>query len=90
MTPEEAGLRLDRWLATRLPQLSRTRLRALVEAGRVSVAGQARKPGYRLRSGERVTVELLPPEPERLEPEPIPLSVVFEDEYLLVVDKPAG
>lgn len=88
--PEEAGLRLDRWLAARFPGLSRTRLQALVEAGRVTVAGQPRKPGYRLRSGERVTVALLPPEPERLEPEPIPLSVVFEDEYLLVVDKPAG
>lgn len=88
--PGEAGLRLDRWLASRLPQLSRTRLQALVEAGRVTVAGQPRKRAYRLRAGEQVSVTFTPREPEALAPERIPLSIVFEDEYLLVVDKPAG
>lgn len=88
--PEEAGLRLDRWLASRLPQLSRTRLQTLVEAGRVTVAGQPRKAAYRLRAGEQVSVTLTPQKPEALAPERIPLSIVFEDEYLLVVDKPAG
>ena len=88
--PDEAGLRLDRWLASRLPQLSRTRLQALVEAGRVTVAGQPRKAAYRLRAGEPVSVTLAPEEPEALAPERIPLTIVFEDEHLLVVDKPAG
>lgn len=88
--PDEAGLRLDRWLAVRLPQLSRTRLQTLVHAGHVTVAGQPRKPAYRLQAGDRVRLELPPPEPEALAPEPIPLTVVFEDEHLLVVDKPAG
>jgi len=88
--PEAAGLRLDRWLAARLPELSRTRLQALVEAGRVTVAGQPRKASYRLRAGEQVSVEPAPPPPQTLAPEQIPLSIVFEDDSLLVVDKPAG
>lgn len=88
--PEEAGLRLDRWLATRLPELSRTRLQTLVEAGWVTVAGHPRKAAYRLRAGERVSVTLAPPRPQSLTPERIPLSILYEDEYLLVVDKPAG
>ncbi len=88
--PEEAGLRLDRWLSVHLPGLSRTRLQALVEAGRVTVAGQSRKAAYRLRAGERVSVTLEPLTPESLAPERIPLSVVFEDEDLIVVDKPGG
>jgi 23S rRNA pseudouridine1911/1915/1917 synthase len=90
VAPEEAGLRLDRWLAQRLPELSRTRLKSLVEARQVTVAGQPRKAAYRLRAGERVSVTLPPPAPESLAPERIPLSVVHEDEDLLVVDKPAG
>ncbi len=88
--PGEGGLRLDRWLAARLPQLSRTRLQALVEAGEVTVGGRRRAPAYRLRVGETVSVRLPPPAPRSLAPEPIPLTVVFEDEHLLVVDKPAG
>ena len=90
VAPEDAGLRLDRWLAARLPELSRTRLQALVEAGRVVVAGRPRKAAYRLRAGERVSLEFPPPAPEALAPEQIPLAVLYEDEHLLVVDKPAG
>ncbi len=86
----EAGLRLDRWLAGRLPDLSRTRLQTLVEARRVIVAGQPRKAAYRLRAGERVSLEIQAPVPEPLAPEKIPLAIVYEDEHLLVVDKPAG
>jgi len=88
--PEEAGTRLDRWLAARFPELSRTRLQALVETGKVTVAGQPRRAAYRVRAGERVAVEIALPEPQRLAPEPVPLSIVYEDADLLVVDKPAG
>jgi 23S rRNA pseudouridine1911/1915/1917 synthase len=56
----------------------------------VTVDGRQRKPSYRLRRGETVTVEVPPPEPLALVPEPIPLDVVYEDPALLVVDKPAG
>ena len=86
----EAGARLDRWLAAHFPEFSRTRLQALIEAGQVTVAGRPREPAYRLRAGEQVRLALPPPAPQPLAPETIPLSIVFEDEHLLVVDKPAG
>ncbi|MBI2524481.1 MAG: RluA family pseudouridine synthase [Candidatus Rokubacteria bacterium] len=86
----EAGTRLDRWLAGRLPDLSRTRLRALIEGGEVRVGGHAVKAARRLRAGERVEVLIPPPPPESMAPEAIPLRIVFEDEDVLVVDKPAG
>jgi len=85
-----AGMRLDRWLAERLPDISRTRLQALVQEGRVSVDGARRKASYRLREGERVFVTVPPSPRATLVPEPMELAVVFEDEHVLVVDKPAG
>ncbi|MFQ5830235.1 MAG: RluA family pseudouridine synthase [Candidatus Methylomirabilia bacterium] len=88
--PAEAGLRLDRWLAAHFPGLSRTRLQTLVGEGHVAVNGVARKASARLKAGERITVEIPPPPPEALLPEEIPLGIVFEDDDLLVVDKPAG
>jgi 23S rRNA pseudouridine1911/1915/1917 synthase len=88
--PAASGRRLDRWLAERLPHHSRARLQALIEAGRVRVDGIPRKPAQRLRGGQRVEVEVPPPAPETLEPEPGALAVVFEDADVLVLDKPAG
>jgi 23S rRNA pseudouridine1911/1915/1917 synthase len=85
-----AGARLDRWLADRLPELSRGRLQALIGEGRVRVDGTARKPSHRLAGTERIEVEIPPPPPETLEPEAIALSVVHEDADVLVLDKPAG
>jgi len=86
----EAGRRLDRWLAERLPELSRTRIKALVEGGRVSVDGASSKAAHRLKNGERVEVVVPPPTPEEMTAEAIPLTIVFEDAHVLVVDKPAG
>jgi 23S rRNA pseudouridine1911/1915/1917 synthase len=86
----EAGTRLDVWLAARLPDLSRTRIRALVDAGHVRVDGVLLKASHRLKTGERVDAEIPPPPPEEMAAEAIPLRVVFEDEHVLVVDKPAG
>jgi 23S rRNA pseudouridine1911/1915/1917 synthase len=86
----EAGRRLDRWLAGRWPDVSRTRLRALIERGQVRVDGRAAKPALRLRAGQRVEAERPEPPPADLAPEPGPLAVVHEDEHVLVVDKPAG
>lgn len=85
-----AGERLDRWLAARVPGLSRARLQALISGGHVRVSGLARKPSHRVVAGERIDVEIPPLPPEELEPEPIALSVVHEDEQVLVLDKPAG
>ncbi|HLC40464.1 MAG TPA: RluA family pseudouridine synthase [Methylomirabilota bacterium] len=88
--PGEASARLDRLLVTRLPDISRTRLQQLIEEGNVRVNGAARKASYRLRAGERVTITIPAVRVEPLRPEPIPLTIVYEDDDLLVVNKPAG
>lgn len=85
-----AGERLDRFLAAAQKDLSRSRLQALIRAGQVLVAGRPARASQRLRSGERVLVELPEPRDLALEPEAIPLAIVHEDAHLLVVDKPAG
>src|SRR6266571_3760655 len=86
----ESGTRLDVWLSARLPDLSRTRIKGLVQAGQVLVDGRRVKAAHRLRPAERVEARVPPLPPEELTPEPIPLAIVFEDEHVLVVDKPAG
>jgi len=86
----DAGRRLDLWLAARLPELSRTRIKALVDGGHVSVNGASSKAAHRLKAGERVDVVVPPPAPEEMAAEAIPLTIVYEDAHVLVVDKPAG
>jgi 23S rRNA pseudouridine1911/1915/1917 synthase len=91
----DAGGRLDRFLgqaaAARRIALSRTRLKALIEAGEVSVDGAiARDPSTRLIEGARIVFEAPPPEESPLAGEDLPLVVVYEDEHLIVIDKPAG
>ena len=88
--PASAGARLDRWLSERLTDLSRARLQSLIRGGLVRVDGAASKAAHRLRGGERVEIEVPPPADETLTPEPVPLSLVYEDPHVLVVDKPAG
>ena len=88
--PASAGARLDRWLSERLPNVSRARLQALIRGGLVRVDGAVLKAAFRLRGGERIDVEIPPPPDETLAPEPVPLSIVYEDDHVLVVDKPAG
>jgi 23S rRNA pseudouridine1911/1915/1917 synthase len=88
--PAAAGLRLDRWLVGHVPDLSRARLQALIDEGHVRVGGAVTKPAHRLRGGEAVEIEIPPAPAQELEPEPIALSIVHEDEHVLVVDKPAG
>jgi 23S rRNA pseudouridine1911/1915/1917 synthase len=82
--------RLDAFLASRFPALSRTRLAALIREGHVLVNGLVPRKRDRPRSGDRIVVEVPPSQPSDLLGEAIPLTIVFEDEYLLVVDKPAG
>jgi 23S rRNA pseudouridine1911/1915/1917 synthase len=87
----EEGLRLDRMLALHLPLLSRTRLKRLIETGRVSCAGApCRDPALRIHAGQNFVVSL--PQAEEAAPaaQPIALDIHFEDAHLLVVDKPAG
>lgn len=90
VAPERAGERLDRFLASELPELSRSRVQALIEEGRVVVDGAARKASHHVAAGESVAVEIPPPPPAGVEPEPIPLEVLYQDADLAVVNKPAG
>ena len=86
----DAGVRLDRWLAAHVPELSRARLQALIDAGHVRIDGGVPKASRRLAGGEHVSLEIPPAPPETLAPEPIALTVLYEDDEVLVVDKPAG
>src|SRR5215472_3728688 len=88
---DEAGERLDRVLARHLTDLSRSRLKALIEAGAVEIDGHTiRDPSHRVNAGCVIKVDVPPPRPARPEPEPIPLTVVYEDDDMIVIDKPAG
>ncbi len=83
-------MRLDRFLSSAHPELSRSRIKALIEAGNVRLQGGAAKPARILHAGETVELVVPPPRPSRLEPEAIPLKVLWEDDAVVVVDKPAG
>src|SRR5580700_7875404 len=86
---EEAGERLDRVLARHVADVSRTRLKALIEAGAVELDGRTiRDPSHRVNSGAAVTVEVPEPAPAKPAPEPIPLRVLYEDNDIIVIDKP--
>jgi len=86
---DQAGGRLDRVLATHIAELSRTRLKALIEAGAVAVDGRTiRDPGHRVNSGAAVQIDIPPPAAAKPAPEPIPLNVVYEDADIIVIDKP--
>src|SRR5215510_5428000 len=87
----EVGVRLDRVLAAHVTALSRTRLKALVLAGRVAIGGRTiRDPGHRVNAGDRITIEVPPPEPAAPEAEEIPLAIAYEDDDLIIIDKPKG
>lgn len=83
--------RLDKFLVTCLPEFSRARLQGLIEDGFVSVNGvAAKKSGQAIEAGAKVEVRVPPPAPGRLTGEDIPLDIIFENEDLIVVNKPAG
>lgn len=85
------GVRLDTYLASAVADLSRSRAKALILQGHVSIgAATIVEPKRPVKSGDQVTVTLPPPEPAIPAPENIPLSVVYEDDQLIVIDKPAG
>ena len=87
---ENPGERLDRFLADRCAELSRTRIKRIIADGEVTVDGSVQNAGFRLRSGQRVAIVVPDPTPTHMLPQQIPLDVVYDDEDLLIVDKPAG
>ena len=89
--PAAAGLRLDVYLAKALPEISRARVVLLIEAGQVMVEGGAARAKQRLKGGESIEIQgEAHPEPLHAAPEDIPLTILYEDQTLAVVDKPAG
>ena len=88
--PDDAGVRLDRFLAARLGGRTRSQCRRLIREGRVRLDRTAARPGVAVRAGDRVRVDVPAPAPAAPRPEALPLDVVHEDTDLIVVNKPAG
>jgi 23S rRNA pseudouridine1911/1915/1917 synthase len=89
--PGEAGERLDRVLAVHFREFSRSRLKVLIEAGAVAIDGRTiRDPSHRVNSAAAIVLDVPPPESAKPAGEPIPLKVVYEDNDIIVIDKPAN
>lgn len=88
--PEGHGRRLDVYLAGEEEELTRTYIQKLIAGGLVQVNGIPQKPNYRVKEGDEITVEIPPPQELELKPEPIPLDIYYEDEDVIVVNKPRG
>ena len=87
---DRSGERFDRFLSEYCPDLSRSRIQALIGEGSATIDGRAVKPSTKVRRGQIVTLRIPELKPSALEPQRIPLSIVYEDGDLLVVDKPSG
>lgn len=87
---DNAGTRLDAFLASQIDGWSRARLQRLIENEDVLVNGKASKPSYKLREHDEVEVELIAPATDAFVPENIPIEIIYEDDTLVVVNKPAG
>ena len=89
--PKPLPMRLDRWLVSQRSEQSRARIQKFIDAGYVRVNGKTGKAKTPLRTGDEVQLWMPPPEPlPYLKPEPMDLDVLFEDEHLIVINKPAG
>jgi 23S rRNA pseudouridine1911/1915/1917 synthase len=87
---QDAGMRVDTFLSTQVADLSRSYAAALIQKQQILVNAKPLKPSYKLKAGDCIHVRLPKPTQTRIIPEPIDLDVVFEDPYLIVVNKPAG
>src|SRR5574341_442598 len=91
LTAETGGDRIDRYLANALPDVSRAQIQRLIEDGFISVNQvPAGKASQKLAEGDEIVVHIPPPAPTTLAPESIPLNIVYEDDDVIVIDKPAG
>ena len=87
---EDTGSRIDKYISDNIGQLTRSAVQGLLEKGNILVGGKSVSKNYKLRAGDMVTVEIPEPEPMDAQPEDIPLDIVYEDDDLLVVNKPKG
>jgi len=87
---DKTGLRLDKYVSKKCSELSRTHAQKLIADGYITVNDHVAKVGLKLNIGDRVDIIIPPPAPSPLLPEAIPLNIIYEDDDLLVVDKPAG
>jgi 23S rRNA pseudouridine1911/1915/1917 synthase len=87
---EGTGERLDKYIASKLPSVSRSFIQKLINENKVTVNNQAEKAGYKLSAGERIVIGIPQADTTALKPEAIPLDILYEDDDLLVIDKPAG
>ncbi len=90
VAPSDAKQRLDLFLAAKVDRFSRTRIQTLIQSGRILLNGTVCRARQIIRAGDKITISEAEPEPVDLRPEDIALPILFEDEHLLVVDKPAG
>ncbi|HEX6718866.1 MAG TPA: RluA family pseudouridine synthase [Pyrinomonadaceae bacterium] len=88
--PDHVGVRLDAYLASQIEGWSRARLQRLIENEDVLVNGKPSKPSYKLREHDEIEVELIAPAADVFTPENMPINIVYEDDTLVVVNKPAG
>ncbi len=88
---EETGIRLDVWLTRQLQDLSRSRIKSLIQAGHIALAdGQRIKEHRKTQAGDSIRILIPPPEDTTLRPEPIPLDILYQDSDIIVINKPAG
>ncbi|MDD5289153.1 MAG: RluA family pseudouridine synthase, partial [Dehalococcoidales bacterium] len=89
-TVDKPGIRLDKLVSENCPLLSRTQAQRLIDNGAVTVEGRQEKASYKPEIGERIEANIPPSSPSDLQPEAIPVKILYEDNDLLVIDKPAG
>ena len=87
---DQDGTRLDNFLTALLPEQSRSQLQRLIKDGRVTGPGSGLRPSTQVRAGQTFTIDIPPPEATKVEAEALPLRIVYEDDDVVVLDKPPG
>ena len=87
---DASEVRLDKYVAEKIPDLSRMRVRELIDSGSITVNGKTAKPSYLIKTGDRIVADVPPPPPTVHVAENIPLKIIYEDDSLAVIDKPPG
>lgn len=90
VTSSDANIRLDIFLSQKLPDITRSRIKNLIEDGRVCLNGKPVKAGAKIKTGDRIDIVIPEPQPIKAEPEKIPLDVLYEDSHIIVINKPHG